>query len=111
MEGHRIHRFAVDALEDAINSVLAQANTTIDNVDLVIPHQANGKMLNFAIKRIGIDPRKCFVHIDECGNLGSASVAVALAEAQIAGRIHPGNDIILVSFGSGLTWGATLIKW
>ena len=83
-----------------------------DDIDLIIPHQANIRLLNAVAKRMGIDPdKKLYLNIEKYGNMSAASTAVALAEAVQEGRIRKGDIILLDAFGAGLTWGAIVIKW
>ncbi len=110
MSGSEVMKFAVKAMESAARNVAEKAGIDITDVDLIIPHQANKRIIDGAAKRMGIDLSKVFVNLEEYGNTSSASIPVALAEAVASGRAKKGDKIILVGFGGGLTWGATLIE-
>ncbi len=110
MAGAEVMKFAVKAMESAARNVAEKAGLDISEVDLIIPHQANKRIIDGAAKRMGIDLSKVFVNLEEYGNTSSASIPVALAEAVATGRAKKGDKIILVGFGGGLTWGATLIE-
>jgi 3-oxoacyl-[acyl-carrier-protein] synthase-3 len=82
-----------------------------DEVGLVVPHQVNQRIIDAALERCSISPEKVVVNIDRYGNTSSATVPVALDEAVRAGRLEKGKLVVLVAFGAGLTWGATLLRW
>ncbi len=83
----------------------------VTDVDLLIPHQANARIMSAVVERLGIDPSKAVVDVAEVGNTSAASIPIALDHAWRGGRIHPGDLVLLTSFGAGLTWGATLVRW
>jgi 3-oxoacyl-[acyl-carrier-protein] synthase-3 len=83
----------------------------VDDINLFIPHQANTRIIDAAVRRVGISPQRVFVNIDRYGNTSSASIPVALCEAEEQGRLHPGDTVVMVGFGAGLTWGAGAIQW
>lgn len=111
MEGREVFKYAVKAMEDAVRGVLKQEKIPLTNVDLVIPHQANMRILNKLTERLEIPNEKVFINVSEYGNTSAASIPIALDEAFRAGRIQNDDLILLCSFGGGFTWGATLIKW
>lgn len=111
MEGREIYKFAVRIMGDISVKVLAKADIRIDDVDLFIPHQANTRIINAAVKRLGISPDKVIINLDKYGNMSAASIPVALDEAVKEGRITEGDTIVMVGFGAGLTWGACVLKW
>jgi len=112
MQGNELFRHAVKIMANAALKVTEPLGLKGDDIDLVIPHQANVRILNAVAKRMGIDPeKKLYLNIDKYGNMSAASSAVALAEAVEEGRVKKGNTILLDAFGAGLTWGAILIKW
>jgi len=80
-------------------------------VSLFIPHQANLRIIEAAVKRVGLPMERVFVNVDRYGNTGAASVYVALEEAIAAGRVRPGDLVLLAAFGGGFAWGAVLIRW
>lgn len=111
MEGREIFKYAVKAMEDAVRGLLVKEKIQLDAVKLVIPHQANIRILNNLIERLEIPKEKVFINVAEYGNTSAASIPIALDEAQREGRISAGDTILFCTFGGGLTWGATLIKW
>lgn len=111
MEGREIFKYAVKAMEDAVRGLLAKEQISLDSVKLVIPHQANIRILNNLIERLEIPKEKVFINVAEYGNTSAASIPIALDEAKREGRISAGDTILFCTFGGGLTWGATLIKW
>jgi 3-oxoacyl-[acyl-carrier-protein] synthase III len=111
MAGRDVFRHAVRSLEDSVNQVLAGEGLTIDQIKLVIPHQANIRILNSLSERLGLAPEKIYINIHKYGNTSAASVPIALDEANREGRLQPGDMILLCAFGGGFTWGATLLRW
>ena len=112
MEGNILFKHAVKMMADAALAVAEPLGLTGDDIDLIIPHQANIRILNAVAKRLGVDPNeKVYLNIEKYGNMSAASSAVALTEAVEEGRIKKGDTILLDAFGGGLTWGALLIEW
>ncbi len=112
MEGNVLFKHAVKVMAEAALRATEPLGLKGDDIDLVIPHQANIRILNAVAKRMGIDPeKKLYLNIDKYGNMSAASSAVALAEAVEEGRVKKGDIILLDAFGAGLTWGAIVIKW
>lgn len=111
MDGSEVFKFAVRIMASATEQVLKDMNLTFDDVKIIIPHQANIRIIDGASKRLGISQDKVYSNVDKYGNTSSASIPVALNEALSEGRISKGDNVVLVGFGGGLTWGATLIKW
>jgi len=111
MNGKEVFKVAVREMEQVIRDLLAQHHLTSAQVALVVPHQANIRILDALATRLEIPMERVFVNIDRYGNTSAASIPLALDEARAAGRLRPGEYIVLVAFGAGLTWGATLIKW
>ncbi len=111
MNGREVYKFAVRAIPRAIQRVAADAGVSIDEVDCFIPHQANIRIIEAAAQRLGQPMSKFFVNVERYGNTSSASVPVALYEAVEQGRIRPGDLVIFVAFGGGLTWGAAAMRW
>ncbi len=111
MEGREIFKYAVKAMEDAVRGLLIKERISLDCVKLVIPHQANIRILNNLIERLEIPKEKVFINVAEYGNTSAASIPIALDEARREGRIAAGDILLFCTFGGGLTWGATLIKW
>ncbi|HID15768.1 MAG TPA: hypothetical protein EYP16_03060 [Candidatus Atribacteria bacterium] len=101
----------VRTMGDASLRVLEKAGLTKGDVDYLIPHQANIRIIDSARKRLGLPKDKVIVNLDKYGNTSSASVGIALDEAVKSGKIKKGNNIVLVAFGAGLTWAAMVLKW
>ena len=111
MSGGELFKEAVRIMADAGNKAMALSGLKCSDVDLVIPHQANIRILNAVAKRMGLTPDKIYLNIAKYGNMSAASSAVALVEAVKSGRIKKGDKILLDAFGGGLTWGAIVIEW
>ena len=110
-EGQEVFRRAVKCMSLACEDVLKQAGLSVDDIKLVVPHQANKRILDSLARRVGIDPDRVFVNVHKYGNTSAGTIPVALTEALEEGRISPGDYILTASFGAGLTWGAGLIRW
>ncbi len=110
-EGSEIFKRAVVGMAQAGQEALAKAGFAIGDVDLVIPHQANLRIIDAVGRRIGVDPARVFVNVQRYGNMSAATVPVALVEALEEGRVEPGALLLLPAFGAGLTWCAHLVRW
>lgn len=111
MAGQAVMKFAVKAMADASEKVIKEAGLTWEDINLVVPHQANYRIVDSAIKRMGIEKDKVFLNLEKYGNTSASCIPVALSQAVESGRIKKGDKIVLVGFGGGLTWGAALIEW
>ncbi len=111
MNGREVYKFAVRTIPRAIERVAAQAGIAVDDVDCFVPHQANLRIIEASAKRLGQPLERFFINVDRYGNTSSASVPVALYEAVQQGRIRPGDLVVFVAFGGGLTWGAAAMRW
>ncbi|MEM8952794.1 MAG: beta-ketoacyl-ACP synthase III [Verrucomicrobiota bacterium] len=111
MEGREVYKYAVNAMRAAAEKALEAASLTPDDIDMVIPHQANRRIIEAITDRLGIPEERTFVNLDKYGNTSAAAVAIALDEASRLGAIKKGDIILLVAFGAGLTWAATVIEW
>ena len=111
MEGKEVFKYAVRAMEDSVRELLSREHVKIDDVSLVIPHQANIRILNKLIDRLNVPPSKVFINVAKYGNTSAASIPIALDEANSSGLIAEGDTVLFCSFGGGFTWGASLIKW
>jgi len=111
MNGKEVFKVAVREMEQVIRDLLVQENLTAGQIAWVVPHQANIRILEALATRLEIPLERFVINIDRFGNTSAASIPLALDEAHTAGRIRPGDLVLLVAFGAGLTWGATLIKW
>lgn len=111
MQGNEIFKLAVKAMTDAAKKALLKAKLNINDIDCLITHQANARIILATGKRLGISRDKIFMNINKYGNTSSASIAIALCEAVRSERIKKGDIILLDAFGAGLAWGACVIKW
>jgi 3-oxoacyl-[acyl-carrier-protein] synthase-3 len=112
MDGKAVFRFATRVMAEATRAVLDRAGLTTDDVDLVIPHQANLRIIqNSVLKQLRIPEEKVFVNLQKYGNTSTASIPIALCEAIKAGKVKPGDKLVFVGFGAGLTWAACTIQW
>ncbi len=111
MEGSALFRIAVNAMSDAIKKIFERNNVNPEDVSLLIPHQANIRIIQGVAKLTGFPMEKVFVNIEKYGNMSAASVGVALDEAVKSGRIRRGDLICMVAFGAGLTWASNLVRW
>jgi 3-oxoacyl-[acyl-carrier-protein] synthase III len=111
MEGNEVFKLAVKVMADAANKAITKAGLLCSEIDLLIPHQANIRILLAVAKKLGLHEEKIFFNIEKYGNMSSASTAVALAEANKENRVKKGDNVCLVAFGAGLTYGAVVIKW
>jgi 3-oxoacyl-[acyl-carrier-protein] synthase-3 len=110
-EGQEIFKRAVKGMADASEDVLAKAGLPADGIDLVVPHQANLRIVDAVANRAGIPQEKVFVNIHRYGNMSAATALVAFVEAIEEGRVEPGSNVLMPAFGGGLTWSAHLLKW
>lgn len=111
MNGREVFKFATKAMVTSINKVLENTGYTLDDVDYIIPHQANLRIIDYAAKKLNLKSEKFYTNLNKVGNTSSASVPIALADLNKEGKLKTGDLIVLVAFGGGLTCGATLIKW
>lgn len=111
MAGQAVMKFAVKAMADSTNRVLEKAGLTYDDIKYVIPHQANYRIVESAIKRMGIDDSKVILNLEKYGNTSSSCIPSTLTEAVAEGKIVRGDKIVVVGFGGGLTWGAAVFEY
>lgn len=111
MEGREVFKFAVTKMIAATDRALEKAQLAKSDVDVLIPHQANKRIIDAAMKYLEIPPERCIVNIQEYGNTSAASIPMALSEAVRDGRISNNDIIVFVGFGGGLSWGAVVWKW
>ncbi len=111
MQGSEIFKVAVRTMDQAVRDVVAEAGLKLSDVKVLIPHQANMRILQAVAERLELPLDKVFINVEKYGNMSSASTVVALYEAVKTGKVKSGDLIVLVAFGGGLTWAATLIKW
>jgi 3-oxoacyl-[acyl-carrier-protein] synthase-3 len=111
MNGREVFRFATTVMPRAAESVVRKAGWHLDDLKLIIPHQANTRIIESAVKRLSLPPERFFINLERYGNTSSASIPIALCEAIGEGRISSGDKLALVGFGAGLTWAAVAIEW
>jgi len=111
MNGNEVFKFAVKVMTQASLAVIRKAGLSRQDVDLLIPHQANKRIIDASAKRLGLREDQVYVNIDRYGNTSSASVPVALYEAVEGGMVREGDIVLLVAFGAGLTWGSCVLRW
>ena len=109
MNGREVFKFATRILGGAVTEALGSSPYTVDDIDLLIPHQANARIIQYAADALGLSDDQVFMNVDRYGNTSAASVPLALSEALDAGRAAPGDTLALVAFGAGLTWAATVL--
>ncbi len=111
MDGREVYRFATRIIARASREALEAAGLDIDKVALFIPHQANIRIIESAAKELGVPRERVYVNLQRYGNTSAASIPIALCEAVEEGRLGAGDHVVLVGFGAGLTWGATVLRW
>ena len=111
MEGREVYRHAIRRMVEATSEAIARAGLTIDDVDLFVAHQANVRILQAAANELGLPPEKLMVNIDRVANTSSASIPLALADAEREGRLAPGAIVALSAFGAGFVWGSGIVSW
>ncbi len=110
MNGGPVFKFATNILEKVTHQITEQANISLDEIDWIVPHQANVRIIQNAARRLQVPLSKFVMNLDEYGNTWAASIPLALAEALDSGQVKPHDKVLLVSFGAGLTWGAALMQ-
>ena len=110
-EGQAVYKIAVRGIAESVERALAQAGVGADDVALVVPHQANERIISAATKRLGIRPERVMLNIADHGNTAAASVPMALTDAAAAGRINPGDIVVMTAFGGGVTWASAVYRW
>ncbi|MGI6368361.1 MAG: beta-ketoacyl-ACP synthase III [Anaerolineae bacterium] len=111
MDGNQVFRFAVRMLPRAVEQVLGRVNLPLSEVDWIIPHQANRRIIEAAAQKLEIPSERFYLNLQEYGNTSAASIPLAIGDAVADGSLLPGQHVVLVGFGAGLTWGAVLLRW
>jgi 3-oxoacyl-[acyl-carrier-protein] synthase-3 len=111
MDGPAIFKFAVQAMSSSVREALGKARLSVDDIDVLVPHQANLRIIQGTAKHLGLPMEKAIVTVHKYGNTSSATIPVALSEAQREGRLAEGARVALCSFGGGLAWGAMILDW
>lgn len=111
MNGREVFKFAVRKMPDIVVEALEQAGKSLEDLDMLVPHQANRRIIDAAIERLGLEESKVIVTIQDHANTSAASIPLALAQAVKSGKVKTGQTIVIAGFGAGLTWGASCITW
>jgi 3-oxoacyl-[acyl-carrier-protein] synthase-3 len=111
MEGRAVYSHAVRCMEEATLAVLESAGLTLADLDWLVAHQANGRIVETLTERLGLDPARVYHNISRYGNTSAATIPICLDEMSEAGLLQPGQRVVLATFGTGFTWGATLVVW
>jgi 3-oxoacyl-[acyl-carrier-protein] synthase III len=111
MNGREVFKFATRVLVQSAEALLEQCDTSIDDVDVYVPHQANVRIIDHATRKLGVPSERVVVNVDRYGNTSSGSIPLALADAAADGRLLPGKLVLMTGMGAGLTWGSALIRW
>jgi 3-oxoacyl-[acyl-carrier-protein] synthase-3 len=111
MNGREVFKFATRVMVSSGEAILAECGKTVDDVDVYVPHQANVRIIDHAVRKLGIAEEKTVVNVERYGNTSSGSIPLALADAADDGRLEPGKLVLLTGMGAGLTWGSALIEW
>jgi 3-oxoacyl-[acyl-carrier-protein] synthase-3 len=111
MNGRQVFRFATRVLVSSAESVLDRCGLSVEDVDVYVPHQANVRIIDHAVARLGIPKDRVIVNVDRYGNTSSASIPLALADAVAEGRVHRGDTVLMTGMGAGLTWGSAVLNW
>ncbi|MCA9638748.1 MAG: beta-ketoacyl-ACP synthase 3, partial [Myxococcales bacterium] len=111
MEGNAVFRHAVRSMSGAAQQAVADAGIGVDAIDLLIPHQANARIIEATRERVGIDRDRVYSIVDRYGNMSAATVPIAVDHARREGRIHDGDRVLMTAFGTGFTWAAGIVRW
>ena len=111
MNGREVYRFATRVMVSSAEAILAECGKTIDEVDVYVPHQANKRIIDHAVGKLGIPYERTVVNVDRFGNTSSGSIPLALADARADGRLRDGALVLMTGMGAGLTWGSALLDW
>jgi 3-oxoacyl-[acyl-carrier-protein] synthase-3 len=111
MNGREVFRFATKVMAQATLDALDKAQMSLEDIDLIIPHQANYRIIDMAARNLNFPMERVFINVDHYGNTSTASIPIATCEAIQKGRLNPGDKVVFVGFGAGLTWGAAVAQW
>jgi 3-oxoacyl-[acyl-carrier-protein] synthase-3 len=111
MNGRQVFKFATRVLVSSAEHVLEQSGLSIEDIDLYVPHQANTRIIDHAVAKLGIPADRVVVNVDRYGNTSSASIPMALGDARAEGRVHRGDTVLMTGMGAGLTWGSAVMNW
>jgi 3-oxoacyl-[acyl-carrier-protein] synthase-3 len=111
MNGREVYKFATRVVSLSAGRVLARCGREVSEIDLFVPHQANVRIIDTAVKKLGIPAERVYTNLERYGNTSCASIPLCLSEARAEGRLREGDLVLLMGFGAGLTWGACLMEW
>jgi 3-oxoacyl-[acyl-carrier-protein] synthase-3 len=111
MNGREVFKFATRVMVSSAAAILERCGKTVEDIDVYVPHQANVRIIDYAVGKLGIPKEKVVVNVDRYGNTSSGSIPLALADAAADGRLRPGKLVLMTGMGAGLTWGSALIEW
>ncbi|HBO52653.1 MAG: ketoacyl-ACP synthase III [Planctomycetota bacterium] len=111
MQGNDVFKFATKSMQALIETAIERNGLSVDDLDLVVPHQVNSRIIDTVLRKVDIPKEKIYLNLQRYGNTSAASVPMALHEAVEEGRVQAGNLVLLVAFGAGLTWGYNLVRW
>ncbi len=111
LKGKEVFKIAVNNMIDVIIKTVSKNNMKIEDINLIVPHQSNIRIIEAAMEKLNLPKEKAFINIDRYGNTSSASIPIAIDEIEKAKMLKPGNTVLLVAFGGGLTWSSSIIKW
>jgi 3-oxoacyl-[acyl-carrier-protein] synthase-3 len=111
MDGREVFRFAVRAMEESARQSLQMAGLSVEDIDFVLPHQANQRIISAVAKNLGVPSERVICNVERYGNTSAASIPLALCEAWEEGRLKDGDKLVLVAFGGGLAWGSAVVEW
>jgi 3-oxoacyl-[acyl-carrier-protein] synthase-3 len=111
MNGREVFKFATRVMVSSAEAILGECDLAVEDVDVYVPHQANVRIIDHAVKKLGIPQEKTVINVQRYGNTSSGSIPLALADAADDGRLEPGKLVLLTGMGAGLTWGSALIEW
>lgn len=111
MDGHEVFNWAVESIVQTVNTTMSRSPFSIADVSVVIPHQANIRILDAAFKMLGVGPERIVTTLDHTGNTSGASIPIAICEAVESDRIHSDDLVLLVGFGAGMSWASALLRW
>ncbi len=111
MNGREVFKFATRVMVSSAEAVLEACGKTVADVDVYVPHQANVRIIDHAVRKLGVPEDKVVVNVDRYGNTSSGSIPLALGDAAADGRLKPGRLVLMTGMGAGLTWGSALIEW
>jgi 3-oxoacyl-[acyl-carrier-protein] synthase III len=111
MNGREVFKFATRIMVYSAAQILSECGKTVEDVDVYIPHQANKRIIDYAVDKLGIPEAKTVVNVDRFGNTSSGSIPLALTDARAEGRLRDGALVLMTGMGAGLTWGSALLEW